>query len=247
VRRQFTFFSLALWGALAALVSLASPRLAAADDPTESHEEAGRSREGYSWGAAPAEAAAAPAFHRYGTFFATLGAGGTVRIVAHADICDPGQPGREGCRFSPPYLQLRAGWLFEADGDFQHGVGLGVATNLSTDGLLARGLDPGGQWVLSPAYHFRWWLAGPWVQLAGHVGVPLAISNVTGYDPSGESYSETAFNWGLELEAQVIFKFLQGLGVYFSTNLGTYFGGTGSTWPTISFEGGLNFDYEVLP
>jgi hypothetical protein len=207
-------------------------------------EEAGRSRVGYAWGEGPAEEAgpSGPAYHRFGHAFVSAGAGGSVRIVAHADVCNPDQPGREACRFSPPYLQLRGGWFFEGDDPIQHGVGLGVATNLAPDGLNSEGIDPLAQWALSPSYFMRIWL-GPWFQLMGHFGVPLVISAVSG----NPSKAGTAFNWGVELQAGGIFKFLTGLGVYLEVGVAAFFAGSGSVWPTLSFEGGLVFDYEVLP
>jgi hypothetical protein len=211
---------------------------------TIEQEEAGRSRGGYAWGQDPTGEgqSSGPAYHRYGHVFASVGAGGTVRIVAHADICDDRIPGREGCRFSPPYLQLRGGYLFEGDGEIQHGVGLGIATNLSPDGTAGIGIDAGSQWVLTPAYHFRYWF-DQWFQLMAHFGVPLAITAVSG----SAVQSSTDFNWALELQVGIVFKFLTGLGVYAGANVATWFAGDGMVWPTVSFEGGLMFDYEVLP
>jgi hypothetical protein len=210
---------------------------------TIEREEAGRSRGGYAWGegASETDTDARPQFHRFGHAFVSLGAGGTVRILSYADVCDDRVPGREGCRFSPPYLQLRGGWFFEGDGDIQHGVGLGVASNLSPDGTTGLGIDPFTQWVLSPGYFFRYWFDS-WFQLMAHFGVPMAISYVT-----GGGQSSTDFNWGLELQVGGVFKFLTGLGVYAAANIATWFAGTDMVWPTISFEGGLMFEYEVLP
>lgn len=211
-------------------------------------EEAGRSRGGYAWGETGTEASeGSPEYHRYGHVFASVGAGGTVRILAHADECNPETPGREACRFSPAYLQLRAGWLFEGDGPIQHGVGLGIATNLMSEGttVVEPGLDALAQWTLTPTYFFRYWLDS-WFQLMAHFGVPLAIGNVT-YERGGTVISQVDFNWGLELQAGVVFKPVTGLGLYAGVSIATYFAGAGSVWPVLSFEGGLVFDYEVLP
>lgn len=221
-----------------------SPVLAGAQATPVEQEEAGRSRGGYAWGEAPpeGETVSAPPYHRYGHIHASLGFGGTVRLLAHADVCNPDQPGREGCRFSPPYLQLRGGWLFEGEGEIQHGVALGIATNLTPDGTTSQGIDGGGQWTLTPTYLFRYWFDS-WVQLMAHFGVPLAISAVTGTAID----SRTDFNWGLELQLGVVVKFLAGLGAYAAGNIATYFAGDGMVWPTLSGEIGLVFDYEVLP
>ncbi|MDQ3036575.1 MAG: hypothetical protein M3Y87_29555 [Myxococcota bacterium] len=211
-------------------------------------EEAGRSRGGYAWGETGGEGGeSGPEYHRFGHVFASLGAGGTVRILAHADQCNPETPGRESCRFSPPYLQLRGGWLFEGDGAIQHGVGLGIATNLTSEGttVVEPGLDALAQWTLTPTYFFRYWFDS-WFQLMAHFGVPLAIGNVT-YERGGTVISSVDFNWGLELQLGLVFKPITGLGVYAAASVATYFAGSSSVWPTISFEGGLVFDYEVLP
>lgn len=223
----------------------AAPALARAQDAPIEEEEAGRSRGGYAWGEGPAEAeggARQAAYRRFGTVFATAGVGGTVRILAHADVCDPGVPGREGCRFSPPYLQLRGGWLFEGEGEIQHGVSLGIASNLTPDGTAGLGIDAFSQWTLTPTYHFRYWFDS-WFQLMAHFGVPLAISAVTG----SSIQSRTDFNWGLELQVGLVVKFLTGLGAYVAGNVASFFAGDGMVWPTVSGEVGMMFEYEVLP
>ncbi len=225
---------------------LFGPSRVLAQEPVEGEaperEEAGHSRGGYAWGEEREDlTSTTSAYHRFGHAFVSLGAGGTIRILAYADVCDDRVPGREGCRFSPPYLQLRGGWFFEGDGDIQHGVGLGVASNLSPDGTTGLGIDPFTQWVLSPSYFFRYHFS-PWFQLMAHFGVPMAISNVT-----GAGQSATDFNWGFELQVGGVFKFLTGLGVYAAANVTTWFAGVDMVWPTLSFEGGLMFEYEVLP
>ncbi|WP_053234153.1 hypothetical protein [Sandaracinus amylolyticus] len=228
-----------------ACVGLAPTIARAQDGPPEEHEEAGRSRGGRAWGeegGEGGEGAQRPAYHHYGQAFASLGVGGTVRILAHAAVCDPGVPGREGCRFSPPYLQLRGGWFFEGDGDLQHGAGLGIGTNLTPDGTAGLGIDAFGQWVLTPSYFLRYWF-DQWFQLMGHFGVPLALSAVTGTSRQ----ASTDFNWGLELQVGLVFKFLTGLGAYAAVNGAMFFAGDSMVWPTVSGEIGLMFEYEVLP
>ena len=231
---------------LAALVTYAAPASAQetpGSAPVE-EEEVGTSRGGYAWGEAPPEEGgggeSGPVYRRYGTAFANLGFGGTIRMLVYASQC----PTEDTCRFAPPYLHLAGGYMFETDSILQHGVGLGVATNLSGEGSTTEGVDAGGQWVLTPRYYARVWL-DDWFQIRGSFGVPLAISALTtGF---GES-AGTAFNWGLELQADVIFKFLTGLGVYLGVNVATWFGSDEfPVWPTLSIEGGLVFDYEVLP
>ena len=117
------------WSALVFASAFVLPTSALAQGASPESESAGRSREGYAWGEPAPDSESRPdaaAEHRYGTVFASAGAGGTLRMLAHADVCDPGVPGREGCRFSPAYLQLQAGYLFDSRETFQHGAGLGI-------------------------------------------------------------------------------------------------------------------------
>jgi hypothetical protein len=230
-------------------LALALPAPAAAQEASSllEHERAGRSRSGYAWGE-PApddeptrEEARAPT-RRFHHVFASLGVGGTLRTIVHIDVCNPNTPGFEGCFFSPPYLQLRGTFFFEDVGDIQHGVTLGIATNLNGDGLRTDGIDPLTQWVLSPAYVLRGILS-EWFQVMGHVGIPLAFAGVSG----SAARSDTAFNWGFEVQATAVLKFLAGLGVYVAGNASLWFAGTSSVWPTLSLEAGLVFEYEVLP
>lgn len=245
--RLRTLAASAIFASIAA--GFASPALAQDGAAHPEDEQAGHARGGYAWGQAPVDESGnpvTPTYRRYGTAFAHLGFGGTVRIVAHADICDPGAPGREGCRFSPLYLQLRGGYMFETDSMFQHGVGLGIATNLAPDGTSLLGIDPGAQWVFTPAYFLRVWL-DDWFQILGHFGVPLSVANVTSCrGPNCESV-DTAFNWALELGIDLVVKFFTGLGIYAGAMIDTWFAGQSSVWPSASFHGGLVFDYEVLP
>lgn len=230
------------------MITLAAPALGQEAPPSE-HEEAGQARGGYAWGEAPVDEAGrptAPVYRRYGTVFAHVGFGGTIRIVAHADTCNPDEPGREGCRFSPAYMELRAGYMFETDSILQHGVGLGISTNLAADGTRPRGIDPGNQWVFAPAYYARLWL-DDWFQLLGHVGVPLSIANVTSCRGTSCESLDAAFNWAIEVGIDGVLKVLTGLGIYAGAMLDFWFANVSSSWPSVSFQAGLVFDYEVLP
>lgn len=219
-----------------------SPALASAQD--EGGEEAGASRGGYAWGeggsVSDVAEGAQPERHRFHDVMVSAGAGGAVRLLAFADICDPDAAGQEGCRFSPAYLQLRGAFFFETDGMIMHGVGLGLAANLQPDGTTTAGIDPFMQWVISPSYFFRAYVLEEWVQVLAHVGVPLSIAG----DPVNDN---TYFNWGLEVAAGGVFKFLQGLGLYLEVGIATFFGLGNNAWPLLTFEGGAVFDYEVLP
>lgn len=219
--------------------------MVAQDGAPAEQEAPGSSRGGYAWGAAPSDeqdaSQTAEPWRRYGLIHLQFGLGGTIRIVAHADVCNPDVV--SGCRFSPPYLQLRGGYLFETTDTWQMGVGLGVATNLTEDGDDRLYAPVMGQWTFSPNWLFRHYV-DDWWQVLAVVGLPLAVTGNAGTDASREAF---AFNWGFEVQLGVIFKFLTGLGVYAAANVTTFFAGTDSVWPTASLEGGVVFDYEVLP
>jgi len=190
-------------------------------------EAAGHSRGGYAWGEEhQEEQASGPAVHRYGRFFASLGAGGTVRIIQYETLNQQ--------RFAPSYLQLRLGYFFEGDGMFQHGVVLGFGTPLSGDGTARDGVDPFGQLSLAPAYMLRIIPEGDlgdWFQPTLRVGIPFSL---------GEQFS-----WGWEVGVGSLLKIFEGFGVYGEFDVSMYF--AQDVHPLFSFEIGLAIDYEVLP
>lgn len=207
------------------------PRSAAAQEEEE-EEVAGGSRGGYAWGEGTTDTPsgpAAPPAHRYARIFGAIGAGLTVRILEyHVDVLDQQ-------RLAPPYLQLRGGYFFEGDGDFQHGVGLGIATPMNGDGLPDRdgvvyGVDPFASWTFTPQYLLRIWF-DDWIQLLGRVGVSVTAA--------------AAFNWGFEVGLGPVIKFLAGLGLYAEASFSTFFGT--EYHPLVSVEGGLVIDLELLP
>ncbi len=184
---------------------------------------------GYAWGGGgegPA-ASSAPIAHRSAFIDGTIGAGGSLRLyydpdVLHQDLA------------APVYLQLRGAYYFEGDGDLQHGVGLGIATNVTpdpTDLAYADGFFELGQWTLAPSYFLRVWL-GDALQVNAHVGIPLGLSG---------AYQTI----GVELGGGAQYKFLSGFGVYLDVVFSTYF--AAFVQPMLSADAGLIFDYEVLP
>lgn len=219
--------------ALAVVALAVVPSIAAAQDtPSEHHDDEvvpGQGRR-YAWGeggGGSEDGSSRPAARRFAHIFGTVGAGGSLRLyyddqALHQDLA------------APVYLQLRAGYFFEGDGDLQHGVGLGIATNLTadpTDLSYADGFFELGQWTLAPSYYLRVWIDDAF-QILGSFGVPLGISG-------------TYQTIGLELAGGVIYEFLAGFGIYAHITFSTYF--AAFVQPMLSGDLGLVFDYEVLP
>jgi hypothetical protein len=228
---------LALAGA--AMLSFAPVHVLAQEAPPEvqatppEQEVAGQARTGYAWGEgeeAQASGPAAPPAHRYARIFASLGAGISFRL--YYDDYPPANGGLGQDPIAPAYLQLRGAYFFEGEGDFQHGVGLGVATNLVPDPPAYEvGFNAFAQWTIAPTYSLRYWAADE-VQLIGSFGVPFALSG---------DYQAI----GLELTLGGIFKIFNGAGLYANVVVSTYFASFVN--PLISLDGGIVFDYELLP
>lgn len=185
---------------------------------------------GYAWGGGAEQSApssSGPGTHRFAHVFGSLGAGGTLRLfydpdTLHQDLA------------APVYLQIRAGYFFEGDGDLQHGVGLGIAPNVTadpTDLAYADGFFEFGQWTLAPSYLLRVWLSDE-AQIMGSFGLPIALSG-------------TYQTFGLELGGGIVYKFLAGFGIYAHVTFSTYF--ASFVQPMLSADAGLVLDYEVLP
>lgn len=148
---------------------------------------------------------------------------------------------------SPAYLDL-AGVVYLPGSELRHGVGLGVSTTLSND--VNSGVRMFRQWALTPAYYLLIPLrrlipdlGHDWVQLQGHVGVPIVISQALGSPPDS---SDVDVTFGGELGVGVNFKFLAGLGVYFEAQVAAYGGTSNTVHPVISADLGFVVDYEVL-
>ena len=211
-----------------AACALATPALFAphAHAQTRDAEAAGHSRGGYAWGEEHRDEAGGASVHHYGRVFATLGVGGSVRIIQYETLAQE--------RLAPPYLQLRGGYFFEGDGMAQHGVVLGVATPMVHDGPPNLGVNGFTQYTLTPAYMVRLipdGSLGDIFQATGRFGVPLALGD--------------QFSWGLELGLGMLLKPWNGVGFYGEIDLSVFF--AQDTHPLLSFELGLAFDLEMLP
>jgi hypothetical protein len=207
---------------------------AAAQPDVEALEEerAGGSRGGsYAWGDSTTDvpSSSGPATHRYARIFGTVGAGVSFRILIYADALSQTE-------IAPAYLQLRGGYFFEGDGDIQHGIGLGISVNMTGDGAAfdrpgeVNGMNPFSAWTFTPQYLLRGWFSD-WLQLIGRVGVSATAALLP--------------NWGFEVAIQPVLKILSGFGFYVDAGFSMFFSDT--VHPLISIEGGLVFDYELLP
>lgn len=216
---------------LASILAAAPSVTLAQDEPsTPADEEIPGQTRRYAWGAGDGGGTAQAAVHRFARIFASLGVGISTRL--YYDERPPGEGGLGQALIAPAYLQLRGGYFLEGDGDFQHGIGLGIATNLMDDppnydvGFFAM-----TQWTLAPTYLLRIWL-GDEAQLMAHVGLPIALSG---------SYQSI----GLELGVGILYKFLAGFGLYAQLTASGYF--ASFFQPLISLDGGVAIDYEMLP
>lgn len=184
---------------------------------------------GYAWGSGgeSAQGPAGPARRRFAQIFGAIGAGASMRLYYDPDVL------RQDF-LAPVYLQLRAGYFLEGEGDLQHGFGLGIASNLTIDPpdpAVADGFLEFGQWTFAPSYYLRVWLSDQ-LQILASVGVPIGVSG-------------TYQTVGLELAGGLVFKFLAGLGIYADITVSTYF--AQFVQPLLSGDLGLWLEYEVLP
>lgn len=238
-RSSFAVMPLLALTTLACLTSLTSASLvttahaqSSAEEEALDEERAGTSRGGsYAWGDSSTDVPsgpAAPVEHRYARIYGTIGAGATLRILVYEVYGGTSL-------LAPVFLQLRGGFFFEGDGDIQHGIGLGISTNLMPDGTgdttgMINGLDTMTAWTFVPQYMLRGYF-GDVFQLIGRIGPGVTASTLP--------------NLGFEVGATTLFRFLAGFGVYVDLSFSMYF--ADQIHPLLSLEGGLAFDYELLP
>lgn len=221
---------------LAALALLsASPKAHAQLDEEESASDAGGG--GYAWGESGQSGPQEPDDPL--RIMGYLGAGLGFRPLRNVD------PPFYQDFMSPAYLDL-AGVVYLPGGDVRHGVGLGISTTLSND--TNAGVQMFQQWAFTPAYYLLIPLrrlvpdlGQDWLQLQGHVGIPVVLSSALGSNSGGVDVSV-----GGELGLGVNFKFLAGLGVYFEVQGAIYGGSKDTVHPVLSADLGFVVDYEVL-
>lgn len=169
---------------------------------------------------------------------ATIGAGAGARLVRNLD------PPFQQDFLIPAYLDV-GGAVYLPGAELRHGVSLGLSTNLMQD--VASGVGAGQQWAITPSYTilipFQRLLGMEMdlLQLQARIGIPLVFGASLG---GGEGVD---FTLGGELGLALHVKFLAGLGVYVEAQLDVIGGANDTVHPFLAFDGGLLWDYEVLP
>ncbi|MCA9582225.1 MAG: hypothetical protein KC416_10560 [Myxococcales bacterium] len=156
--------------------------------------------------------------------WASLAVGLSLRLVEDLDFAQD--------RFAPTFLDGLLAVVLPGEGTVRHGLGLGVALNLTSDGGVIIGVDAFQQAVLAPTYLSR---IGFTEDILGtvKVAVPWVVSPRT--------------NVGLELALGGVWMALAGFGPYVELGFSTFLGGEQSVHPLLTGEIGVVIDYEVLP
>jgi len=153
-----------------------------------------------------------------------VGGGLSLRIVQNIDYAQE--------RAAPGFVDVFGAFVFGTGSVLRHGVGLSMSLNVSGDGSVDVGVDPGQQFVLGPAY-LAYLRFDPDLVLTGKV---LALFAVTpGLAP------------GVELALGGSYLVTAGLGPYVELSTSLYLGEANTVHPIASAEIGLFVDYEVLP
>lgn len=154
----------------------------------------------------------------------TLGAGTSLRLSQNRDFAQD--------TFAPSYIDVFGAWVMPGHGFWRHGFGLGVSSNLTSDGGVIIGVDAFEELVLSPTYLAR--LAFSDSLLATlKVGIPWALS------PNN--------NLGAGVDMGGVWRVFAAFGVYAEVGVSLFIGGDGAVSPLASGELGVVIDYEVLP
>jgi hypothetical protein len=158
---------------------------------------------------------------------ATLGAGATLRFIEDIDF---GQS-----RFAPSFVELGGNYVFAGRGVYRHGVGLGVSLNLTGDGYAnsSLGVNSVAQVTFAPNYTAYFRLSDDFV-LTGHVGLGIATG-------------APSISLGTEVGVGLAYMLTAGLGLYVQATQNVWFGSEMTIHPTLSGEGGIVIDYEMLP
>ena len=133
---------------------------------------------------------------------------------------------------APVYTDVLAGYVFPSAGSIRHGAGLGLSLNLSEDGGFTEPVLRYEQVVIMPSYLLSVHIDPEWFALA-HAGLPISVSGGTTFG------AELAFAFG--------YRLLAGFGVFAEAGLDAFIGTASTVNPTLSLEGGVFVDYEVLP
>lgn len=163
----------------------------------------------------------------------TIGGGSGLRLVQNIDF--------EQQRAAPAFVDIGGSVILPSSKTWRHGFGLTFSFNLTGDGVEnGIGVDGFSQFTFAPQYLAYFRFGEDWM-VTGHVGVPLGI----GLPP--DDSTETANLIGLDLGGSAAFYILAGFGIYAELSLVTWMGGQSTFHPVANYEGGVFFDYEVLP
>lgn len=153
----------------------------------------------------------------------SVGGGVSIRFLRNLDFSQDW--------FAPSFIDVFGAFVLPGR-DVRHGFGVGVSANVSGDGSVALGVDPLQQWAFAPAYLLYVSLSELF-KLTGKLSVPLIVS--------------PEFTVGAELAAGAHLLVLAGFGFYAELSASVFLGADTTFHPIGSVEGGLSFDYEVLP
>jgi hypothetical protein len=153
----------------------------------------------------------------------SAGAGVSIRFLRNLDFSQDWP--------APGFVDAFGAFVFPGHA-VRHGVGLNASINLSGDGSLDLGVDPAQQIVVAPTYLLYIGLSELF-KLSGKVSVPLVVT--------------PDFSFGAELAVGAHLFVLAGFGFYAELSATMFFGADSTVHPFGSVEGGLSFDYEVLP
>jgi hypothetical protein len=134
--------------------------------------------------------------------------------------------------FAPAFMDALGGYVFASKARLRHGMGLGLSTNLSSDGGYTEPVAALDQLVVMPSY-LLYWDANPDLFGVGHFGVPIVVRG------GPNAGAEVAFALG--------YRWLAGLGTFAEAGLDAFAGASKRLNVSFSLEAGLFFDYEVLP
>jgi hypothetical protein len=153
----------------------------------------------------------------------SVGGGVSIRFLRNLDFSQDW--------FAPSFIDVFGAFVLPGR-DVRHAFGVGLGVNISGDGSIALGVDPLQQWSVAPSYMLYIPLSELF-KLTGKVSVPLVVS--------------PDFTVGAELAVGAHLLVLAGFGFYAELSAAMFLGGDSTVHPLGSVEGGLSFDYEVLP
>jgi hypothetical protein len=212
--------------ALVAVPLSAAPASAQMDDERPPGDDDGGG--GYAWTQEEATGPVQPI-----RILTTIGGGSGYRLIKNIDFNQD--------RFAPAFVDISGNFIFASSKTWRHGVGLTVSFNLTGDGVEnGIGIDGFSQFTFAPQYLAYVRLSDD-LLVTAHAGVPLGI----GLPAAGEE--DTANLIGLDVGGSGTFYLLAGFGFYAELSLVTWLGAQTSIHPVVDWEGGVVFDYEVLP